>query len=480
MKFRLTIALAALTTAVLISGTSCQKASTPKQPTVPEIASATASASLTGSYLSNLLAYKSSPHELMLGFYRTYGNHFGSITSLPDSLDIVDLFGSFSSNNFGDSLKSIFVPALHARGIRVTWTGNLSIPTGISHTATGYDSTAQIIMDTINKYNLDGFDIDIESTPSGSDLTDMTGVYTALSKYLGPKSGTTKLLTFDTNQPGSNSLFRKVYPLVSYVLMQTYGQGSSDLQYTWNTFSNYISSAQFIPSFSFYEEYGYPSNIWYDVTYPEDGTGNAYDIARWEPSTGKKGGEFAYAIDRDAPLSSATDNTIYAPNYAVTKQLIQIMNPAADTGIVSGGTYQLVSAVNNSSVLDVYASQTANGAKVELWSKNSPVSKNQEWVVTAVSGGYYTLSPLNAPGQVLDVTAAGTANGTKVEIWAANSGKNQQWQITGVGGGLYSLTPANATATRLAVTGGSATNGTQMEIYSSEGTNSQKWMFVKQ
>ncbi len=433
-KYSITIALFAAGSAFF----SCQKNIAPEA--LPKDASlARADLSSTGSYLSNLLAYKSSPHELMAGFYRTYGNHYGSIVALPDSLDFVVIFGGFTSNNFIDSLQNVFVPALHARGIRVTYTGSLAIPAGVPHTASGYDSTARMIMDTINKYNLDGFDIDIESTLSASDLADWAGVYTALSKYLGPKSGTTKLLTFDTNQGGSNNLFQKVYPMVSYVLFQSYGQGSSYMQNTWNTFSGYINSTQFIPSFSFYEEFGYPSNIWYDVTYPENGTGNAYDIARWEPATGKKGGEFGYAIDRDAHLTSATDNTIYAPDYAVIKSLIQIMNPAnTGSGIVSGATYQLVSAVNNSSVLDVYGSQTANGTKVEIWSKNSPVSGNQQWVVTAVAGGYYTLQPVCTPGSLLDAYGWGTANGTIVSEWVANGGTNQQCtaSITPAAGGL--------------------------------------------
>ncbi len=325
MNNKYLLPIATIFAVILLFIASCAKNVTQVQP--PSAARAVAATPSPASYLSNLLAYKSSPHELMAGFYRTYGNHYGSITALPDSLDFVVIFGGFTSNNFIDSLQNIFVPALHARGIRVTYTGSLAIPAGVPHTASGYDSTARMIMDTINKYNLDGFDIDIESTLSASDLADWTGVYTALSKYLGPKSGTTKLLTFDTNQGGSNNLFKKVYSMVSYVLFQSYGQGSSNMQSTWNTFSSHISSTQFIPSFSFYEEYGYPSNIWYDVTYPENGTGNAYNIARWEPKKGKKGGEFGYAIDRDAHLTSSTDNTIYAPDYAVTKSLIQIMNP---------------------------------------------------------------------------------------------------------------------------------------------------------
>jgi hypothetical protein len=162
-------------------------------------------------------------------------------------------------------------------------------------------------------------------------------VYNALSAYLGPKSGTGKLLTFDTNQSGSNSLFKLVYTDISYVFLQAYGRGTSGMQSTWSTFSPYISSTQFVIGFSFYEENGYPSNYWDDVIYPENGTGRAYDYARWEPSTGKKGGTFGYAIDRDAPLTSQHDNTIRTPNFKVTNDLIKIMNPSGGGGTGTTG-----------------------------------------------------------------------------------------------------------------------------------------------
>lgn len=69
------------------------------------------------------------------------------------------------------------------------------------------------------------------------------------------------------------------------------------------------------------------ANYWNDVRYPQNGTGRAYDYARWQPATGKKGGIFSYAIERDAPLTSSNDNTLRAPNFRVTKDLIKIMNP---------------------------------------------------------------------------------------------------------------------------------------------------------
>lgn len=363
---------------------------------------------------ADLSGYKSSAHELSVGFYRTYGNHYGSLLDLPDSLDIVVLFGGWGSgtHNLGDSLSYI-VSALHAKGIRVTYTGNLNLIPGASADSTGYNATAQAILDTIGKYNLDGFDIDVESTPSGSTLTNMVGVYTALSKHLGPKSGTSKLLTFDTNQPGTNSMFKQVYTMVSYVFYQDYGRGTSGLQNIWNTFSPYIASTQFIPGFSFYEENGYPSNIWYDVTYPENGTGRAYDLAHWEPgSSTKKGGVFGYAIDRDAPLTSSTDNTIYAPDYKVTNDLIQIMNPATGSGTTTGVVF--------------YQDASYGGASTQPFPK-----------------GNYTMANFATSGMVNDwASSVKIPSGWTLTMYADNNFSGTSWTLTSDNSWFGGLSPS--------------------------------------
>ncbi|MBV8255571.1 MAG: hypothetical protein JO154_23455 [Chitinophaga sp.] len=320
---------------MLILGTGCTKQLRSDElltNSKSAIAKSTSSTTLSVP-LDSLIAYKSRPHEIYAGFYRIQGPCYGAapfgtnFSQVPDSLDVLILF-CFSSSSPIVSQVPGWINTLHTKGTKVILTGNLNLVAGATHDTVGYNMTAKYIVDSIvNKYGFDGYDIDVESNPTGQTLTDMAGVYTALSRYLGPKSGTGKLLTFDTNQSGTNNLFRQVYSMVSYVWLQAYGRGASTLQSTWNSFSPYIQSTQFVPGFSFYEENGYPSNVWYDVTYPVNGTGRAYDYARWEPKTGKKGGVFGYAIDRDAPLTSATDNTLYAPTYIVSQQLIKIMNP---------------------------------------------------------------------------------------------------------------------------------------------------------
>ena len=368
---------------------------------------------------ASLITYKNSAHEIYAGFYRVEGPCYGAglngsnFSLVPDSLDVLILFCFSATSPIVDSVPR-WVGSLHAKGTKVIVTGNLNLVAGATHDSAGYAKTAKYIMDSIvNRYGLDGYDIDVESNPTGSTLTDMTGVYKALSKYLGPKSGTGKLLTFDTNQSGSNGLFRNVYSLVSYVWLQAYGRGSGTLQSTWNTFSPYISSSQFVPGFSFYEENGYPGNYWDDVHYPINGlgTGTAYDYARWEPTTPKKGGVFGYAIDRDGPLTSDHDNTLYVPNYIVSRQLIQIMNPAAGSGGTTGVVF--------------YQNVNYGGTATQ-----------------ALPVGSYTLSQLQAYGFVNDwASSVKIPSGRTVTMYSNNNFSGTSWVLTANTASFLALSP---------------------------------------
>ena len=246
---------------------------------------------------------------------------------LPDSLDIAIVFSNYVPHGhaYWDTLKNVYIPHLHARGTKVIYTGRASLPNGFTHDEAGYKARAKEIVAFLEEYNMDGWDIDIEHNPTGQDLKDIIGIMKALSEYLGPKSGTDKLLTLDTNKNGTHSVFRGIYPYINYVFLQAYGRGAHTLQGTWNTYKNYIRPDQFVPGFSFYEENGHN---WNDVHYPDDGTGRCYDYARWQPNEGRKGGIFSYAIGRDIPYKT---NKSIVPTYHVTNALIKVMNPAGVT-----------------------------------------------------------------------------------------------------------------------------------------------------
>lgn len=48
------------------------------------------------------------------------------------------------------------------------------------------------------------------------------------------------------------------------------------------------------------------------------------------------------------------------------------------------------------------------------------------WMMQA--GGYYYLSPACAPGSNLDINGGFTANGSKVQIWTKGTGNSQKFK----------------------------------------------------
>lgn len=290
-----------------------------------------------GQNFDKLIAYKNSDHQLSVGYYRTWrdsataSGNLPTMKWLPDSLDMVMVFPDYTPDNspYWNTLKNKYVPYLHKRGTKAIITlGDLSsaVTTG-TQDSIGYSSWAQGIYNKwVGQYNLDGIDIDVESTPSGTTLTKFVAATKALSKYFGPKSSTGKTFIYDTNMPPT-SFFIQTASRYNYVFLQAYGKNTSYLTTVSGQYAPYISMKKFLPGFSFYEENGYPNNYWNDVTYPQNGTGHAYNFASWQPASGKKGGVFSYGIDRDAPLISAYDNVLRKPNFKVTKDLIKIMNP---------------------------------------------------------------------------------------------------------------------------------------------------------
>jgi len=287
----------------------------------------------TADYLENLRNYKKSDHQIMAGYFRTWrdkatdpATNKTSMKELPDSLDIAFVFPDYTppTNAFWDSLKTSYVPHLRARGTKVVMTADIgaTLDKSFPNTPAGYEALAtKIISEKITAYNLDGIDFDVERSLNTEDLQRATGVFTALSKSLGPKSGTGQLLIYDTNQEGNTPLFTAVHALVDYVLVQSYGRSVSGLQNTFNSYAGKILPNQYLIGFSFYEENG--AN-WGDVTSPLANS-RAYKYSNWNPTQGKKAGVFSYAIDRDGvPYGQ---NQIVPTNYPVTKQLISLVNP---------------------------------------------------------------------------------------------------------------------------------------------------------
>ncbi len=494
MKKKLTRALKLpfLAGLLLLPFVACNK--TFREPTDPVLATATAQVLASGSYLSNLLAYKASPHHPFVGFLVHDGADPDSATNpanAPDSIDFLEFFAGYDTTQADWRVAqakgtrivqchfvadayfdgSVNDPATQVPGYVNPPGFNQTTPTS---TSTYHHFASNTYTDHITNRHLDGIDIDIESGTFGSECTQSNGpaLLTALAAYFGPSctlctvptGGKKPLFFYDTDGSASdNTMYTPYKSNYDYVLFQSYTTG--------NHYWSGRGTQDFPP---LVQMYGLDKLIFLvngdnfgDAVVPDE----LYSYAHWVVNNNGVG-VGAYRMSRDWN---------YTPHFISSRTAIQIMNPAnTGSGIVSGATYQLVSAVNNSSVMDVYGWGTANGTKVEIWSKNSPVSTNQEWVATAVAGGYYTLQPVCTPGSLLDAYGWGTANGTIVSEWVANGGTNQQWLITPAAGGYYTLSPSYDTALKVDVSSSATANGTQVQLYGTNGTNAQLWQFVKQ
>ncbi|WP_242112970.1 endo-beta-N-acetylglucosaminidase family protein [Luteimonas aquatica] len=287
----------------------------------------------TAENLPGILAYKASNHQKMFGYFRIWRDeaadpavNMTSMADLPACLDLVFVFpyNVADDNPVWSIIRDDYVPLLRAQGTKVVWSIFIDklLDTSYPNNAAGYEALAQkIIADTVDKYGVDGLDVDMESNLTSTQLTRAKGVFAALAKRLGPQSGTGKLLIYDTNKDGTNSLFRAVAPMVDYVLVQSYGRSVSGLQTTFNTYKPYIPASKYFIGFSFYEERG---TRWGDTTTPMTGS-RAYKYAQWQPTGTRKGGIFSYAIDRDGVPEG--QDAIVPTDYAWTRQLISVMNP---------------------------------------------------------------------------------------------------------------------------------------------------------
>lgn len=281
-------------------------------------------------YYQALRAYKKSDHPIMFGWVgglsgSTKAGRGNGSWDLPDSLDLVSLWGGlppFDSQNYKE------IQAVRAKkGTRFLWCVFGSdiealirknfpelIKTDIMR---AIESTAKSIADTINRYQLDGFDLDYE--PDFGDLSifgdqNSNGYVTndphtqrlfqALSRYLGPQSGNGKLLIID------GQFDVGIEPYINYLMQQAYGASTTfQLQSRYNDYGGgVLPSKKFVPT----ESYEMHKN---------QGTGSLELMAVWNATQGQKGGVGAYHLEYDF-----ASNPLYP--YERIRKCIQLMNPS--------------------------------------------------------------------------------------------------------------------------------------------------------
>lgn len=291
-------------------------------------------------YFANLRAYKLSPHQIYFGWFGGTGDagsaHFaGVLDAIPDSVDIVSLWGGIPplgsyNHELLQKIRTLkgtrFVLPIFGSSVEYMMKVNDSA-LFVNDVMAAIDNVAKAIADTIAKYNIDGFDLDYEPAygdysifgdSGGSYATDdihTQRLFKALSKYLGPKSGTGKLLIID----GQGDVGVGEY--IDYFMQQSYGSNSGTvLQGRLVNFGGggKIPAEKFVPCENF-EDFWRTGGV--NFTDPLRGTiPSLFGFAYWQPTGARKGGIGSYHTEYEYALT---------PDYYYTRRAIQIMNPAA-------------------------------------------------------------------------------------------------------------------------------------------------------
>jgi len=353
--------------------------------------------------------------------------------------------------------KNTYIKPLQDKGIKVMLSilgnhqgaGFANFPTQAAAQA-----FAQELADAVNTYGLDGIDFDDEYANYGANGTAQPNqssfVYlvTALRDLLP-----TKIISFYNIGPSASNL--------SYNGVTV----GSKVDYAWNPYYSTYSAPN-IPGLDSAHKGAAAVNV-NPGTSSFTSSSTATSFAQRTKNDGY--GVFLYydlGATNIASYFSGATNVLYGQNTVYGDGTTPI------GGITSGATYQLVSATNGTSVLDVLNAGTTDGTKVQLWASNSNTA--QKWKITDVGGGYYKLQPLNAPTKSLDVSNSGTANGIQVQIYTDNGTNAQKWKITSLGNDYYSLSPAHAPGANFEFIIGSAANEKKIQIWAAKTGNAKK------
>lgn len=320
----------------------------------------------TDEYYANLREYKKSDHAISFGWYSSWSgtgaNMQTSMSGLPDSLDVVSMWGSWrtpSEAQLSDLKYAQEVKGLKALVVFIVedlGSGNITPAPYNENMETvkefwgwidGDDDSihaaiakyANALCDTIDSYNYDGFDIDFEpnyghrGNLSGFPDRMMTFVET-MGKRIGPKAETEKgrerLFVVD-GEP--QSMPPASGPYFNYFIVQAYASsGDADLDRrlsgTIRNFDGVLTpeevAGMYIVTENF-ESYAQTGGTAYTDRY-----GNSYrsleGMARWTPIINgkkvRKGGSGAYRFDLEYGLGTSVNT------YPAMRKAIQIMNPA--------------------------------------------------------------------------------------------------------------------------------------------------------
>lgn len=321
------------------------------------------------------------------------------------------------------------------------------------------------VVGVVERYGLDGVDIDWEYPDPGASADNFTALMRQLSTAMRARG---KLLTAAVVSGGSTAegVRPEVFGLVDFLNIMAYDGGSPHANYDWSIASaNYwksrgLPAAKTVLGVPFYSRPGYytyaqlvgmdPANANRDC----HTVGGAQQCYNGIPTIKRKtqwamvnaGGIMNWELSQDTSGATSLVSAIHEVATGGTAP------PPGRTGSITGIAGKCV---------DVAGSNSADGTAVQLWTCNGTGA--QRWTVG-------TDGTVRALGKCLDVASAGTANGTVVQLWQCNGTGAQSW-LAHADGTLRN--PASGRC--LDATGPSSSDGTRLQIWDCHAGANQVW-----
>ena len=138
--------------------------------------------------------------------------------------------------------------------------------------------------------------------------------------------------------------------------------------------------------------------------------------------------------------------------------------------IIPNGTYSILSAIDTSYALNVYARDTSDNNTIIIWQ-----DPTQKFDIEYLGGGLYKITSA-VTGKVLDAKEAQRVDGTDLVQYTWNEWIGQKWKIERSEDEYFHIINCyNGLYVDLA--GGNVGNGTNVQLYSKNSTDAQKWLF---
>lgn len=355
----------AVIAAALFSAAGCSDWMTP-EPKVFDEYSLTEVAK-DDAYYAALREWKKTDHAVSFGWYDGWGEGSAStanmLTSVPDSMDIISLWGGYDNLSPGKMADLKFVTEVKGTKVIIcSFVANIGdFYTPAEHSATQEDREAywgwvdgddeaiheairkwtKAIADTLNYYGLSGMDIDYETSEYGGKLCRSSQYFTwfveEMGKYIGPQSGTDKIFVLDgyleslVNKETLHKYF-DWYVTQAYTWGSTYGDSMLEgrLSMYYNAYSSWYSLEEFTNKLivtenlesaidclngGYYWKCDELNAVWDKSIMP-----SLMGFASWQPDNGfRKGGFGAYKF------SGERSNN---PPYKWMRKAIQQQNPS--------------------------------------------------------------------------------------------------------------------------------------------------------